>query len=333
MSETSKQEEGVSEVNLKDKQELHEVNVPDVNKDGISEAAPLDKMSDCVDKVIYKFCDLKKSLVEAWKNQFKEYMPDRVQVYKGDIFANGPSADAIVSPANSFGFMDGGIDMVYSRHFGWQMQERLQKLIRTNYDGELLVGQAAIITTVEKHNRNTVEWSKYNAGQPITYLISAPTMRVPMDVSDTCNAYLAFRGIILAVKKFNASHPDKPIRSVLCPGLGTAVGMMPSDRCALQMLYAFETYEIGKNKEILNPDNLMIPMMHSCYMSEYEDETVKKEKPKAGTVIKDVSPEKPAGPVVTDVGPEPNVKDVSPGKTVDQSIKETEEKVTEQGQE
>lgn len=26
-----------------------------------------------------------------------------------------------VSPANSFGFMDGGIDMVYSRHFGWQM--------------------------------------------------------------------------------------------------------------------------------------------------------------------------------------------------------------------
>ena len=30
-------------------------------------------------------------------------------------------ADAIVSPANSFGFMDGGIDMVYSKRFGWQM--------------------------------------------------------------------------------------------------------------------------------------------------------------------------------------------------------------------
>ena len=26
-----------------------------------------------------------------------------------------------VSPANSFGFMDGGIDMAYSLHFGWQM--------------------------------------------------------------------------------------------------------------------------------------------------------------------------------------------------------------------
>ena len=43
------------------------------------------------------------------------------QISEGDIFEGGPEADAIVSPANSFGFMDGGIDMVYSRHFGWQM--------------------------------------------------------------------------------------------------------------------------------------------------------------------------------------------------------------------
>lgn len=28
-----------------------------------------------------------------------------------------------VSPANSFGFMDGGIDLAYSLHFGWQMYE------------------------------------------------------------------------------------------------------------------------------------------------------------------------------------------------------------------
>ena len=35
-----------------------------------------------------------------------------LQISCGDIFRGGPSADAIVSPANSFGFMDGGIDMV-----------------------------------------------------------------------------------------------------------------------------------------------------------------------------------------------------------------------------
>jgi hypothetical protein len=37
------------------------------------------------------------------------------------------------------------------------------------------------------------------------------------------------------VWKFNESNPADPIRSVLCPGLGTAVGFMPRDRCAYQV--------------------------------------------------------------------------------------------------
>ena len=37
-----------------------------------------------------------------------------------------------------------------------------------------------------------------NGGKPIRYLVSAPTMRIPLDVSDTVNAYLAFRGILRA---------------------------------------------------------------------------------------------------------------------------------------
>ncbi|XP_060604663.1 uncharacterized protein LOC132757408 [Ruditapes philippinarum] len=237
-------------------------------------------------KVIYKFCDLQQRLVDEWRLHFKDYIPDRVQVYKGDIFKDGPAADAIVSPANSFGFMDGGIDMVYSRHFGWQMQERLQKLIRKDYDGEVLVGNAVIMTTVEHHNRNVVDWSKFNEGQPIKYLISAPTMRVPMDVSDTSNAYLAFRAIILAVWKFNESNPADPIRSVLCPGLGTAVGYMPRDRCAYQMLRAFQTFELGTDTEILNPNNLAIPLVHHYDMAEFGGHDVKKGPPKDKVVIK-----------------------------------------------
>ena len=31
-------------------------------------------------KVVYKFCDLMKSLITAWKKHFEEYIPDRVQV-------------------------------------------------------------------------------------------------------------------------------------------------------------------------------------------------------------------------------------------------------------
>ena len=41
-------------------------------------------------------------------------------------------------------------------------------------------------------------WEGCNENQPIKFLISAPTMRVPLDVSDTVNAFLAFRAVILA---------------------------------------------------------------------------------------------------------------------------------------
>ena len=100
-------------------------------------------------------------VVEAWRAEFSN-APD-VEVSHGEIF--DLTADAIVSPANSFGFMDGGIDLVYSRRFGWGLQARLQELLRAEHDGELPVGHAVVVAT--------------NDG-PIPWLISAPTMRVPM---------------------------------------------------------------------------------------------------------------------------------------------------------
>lgn len=64
---------------------------------------------------------------------------------EGDIFDY--PADAIVSPANSFGFMDGGIDLAYSERFGWHVQALVQSIIMQDYDGELLVGQATTVET------------------------------------------------------------------------------------------------------------------------------------------------------------------------------------------
>lgn len=241
----------------------------DTENAGVKAAGATDSEGSKV-KVVYKLCDLMKSMIAAWKKHFEQYIPDRVQVYSGDIFKAGPAADAIVSPANSFGFMDGGIDMAYSRHFGWQMQDRLQEVIREKYRGELLVGDAIIIPTVEgKENENCVDWAKYNEGQPIKYLISAPTMRVPIDVSNTVNAYLAFRAVILAVEKHNNTPGNEPIKSVLCPGLGTAVGRMPAERCAYQMLYAFETFELGLHTDILCPGDLGEPWGGHMKLSEY----------------------------------------------------------------
>jgi O-acetyl-ADP-ribose deacetylase (regulator of RNase III) len=79
----------------------------------------------------------------------------------------------------------------------------------------------------------------------IPFLISAPTMRVPMDVSETVNAYLAFRAAIRAVQGHNQSDEPK-IETILCPGLCTAVGRMSPAASARQMHYAYGTSHLGQ---------------------------------------------------------------------------------------
>lgn len=165
--------------------------------------------------------DLNPDLARAWSVAFAGLA--NVHVSAGQIF--DVAADAVVSPANSFGFMDGGIDLVYSRHFGWELPQRLQARIRAEHDGELPVGEALIVETGDAR---------------IPYCVSAPTMRVPQDVSETVNAYLAFRAVLRAIRAHGG------IRSLLCPGLGTAVGRMPPDRCARQMYAAYAVVALGQ---------------------------------------------------------------------------------------
>jgi len=175
--------------------------------------------------------DKNPDMVEAWKKEFTSY--DNIHISCGHIFdIPNKNIDAIISPANSFGFMDGGIDYIYSEYFGWDLQDRLQKIIRDEYFGEVTVGSAIIIET--KHKL-------------IKYLISCPTMRVPEIVSDTVNAYLAFRAGLIEIIKLNKNNCNKNIKSILCPGLGTFVGKLSYNDCAKQMRFAYDQI-FGKNK-------------------------------------------------------------------------------------
>ena len=148
-----------------------------------------------------------------------------VTVHHGSIFE--VDCDALVSPANSFGFMDGGLDMRISEFFGWQVQERLQRLIRERHHGELLVGTAEIVPTDHP---------------AIPYVISAPTMRVPMILGrETINVYLATRAILLLIEHgrlVDGTPVRDLVHSVAIPGMGTGVGKVPAEICARQMKQA-----------------------------------------------------------------------------------------------
>lgn len=167
-------------------------------------------------------------MVKAWEMAFKG--AKNVYLTHGNIFDDGThmNSEAIVSPANSFGFMDGGIDGVYSTFFGWKMSERLRSQIRLHHDGELLVG-----------NYEVVEIFQDKSDASIPYLISVPTMRTPQNVSHTVNAYLAFRAALRAAKKFN-------FHSILSPGMATAIGQMPFEQAAIQMRQAYNEITSGE---------------------------------------------------------------------------------------
>lgn len=176
--------------------------------------------------IVVRLRDRNAALVEAWRRNFAD-RPE-VEVGHGDIFE--ARADALVSPANSFGYMDGGIDAVYLERFGSGLQWTLQQHLRQHHHGELAVGEAVIVDTGD------IE---------IPWLISAPTMRVPAPVPNTLNAYLALRAAFRAVLAHNLTG-NEPIRSVLCPGLATAIGAMPAERCARQMRFAYDVILGGR---------------------------------------------------------------------------------------
>ena len=178
--------------------------------------------------------DIEPSITEAYEKFCGDL--EIVEIHKGNILK--VNCDAVVSPANSYGFMDGGIDMVYSRYFGWCVQQRLQHKIQTKHYGELLIGQAEIVET-DKQN--------------IPFLIAAPTMRVPMTLGNTVNVYLAARAVFLLIKHgvfdsgvFAGDPISNVVQSVAFPGLGTGVGSVGPNTCAKQMRSAIDDFVLDK---------------------------------------------------------------------------------------
>jgi O-acetyl-ADP-ribose deacetylase (regulator of RNase III) len=175
-------------------------------------------------------------LADAWARFCGEF--EFVEIHHGSILQL--SCDAVVSPANSFGFMDGGVDMLYSQHFGWHVQERLQRLIRSEHHGELLIGAAEIVETDHLQ---------------IPYLIAAPTMRVPMILGNTINPYLAARAALLLIRHgmfaggtLSGEAVSSFVESVAFPGLGTGVGRVGPNTCARQVRAAIEEVILGRRE-------------------------------------------------------------------------------------
>ena len=165
-------------------------------------------------------------LIEAWAAFFRE--EKNVSIIEGDI--TKMECDSIISPANSFGFMDGGLDYALSERFGWDLEKRLQKIIKELPEGELLVGQSLLLETKDPI---------------IPFMVVAPTMRFPtnFNIDTSINAYLAMKALLIKIKN------DHRISSVAVPGLCTGVGGMEPMIAARQMFQAYKEIILGQKMD------------------------------------------------------------------------------------
>ncbi|MEU3469005.1 macro domain-containing protein [Streptomyces sp. NPDC006687] len=157
--------------------------------------------------------DVNQRVVEAWRAAFAD--TPGIEIRKGSILDE--DVDAWVTPTNSQGRMDGGVDAAIKRHLGAGIQLRVQRAIRDRFAGALPVGSAVCVPSGATVPR---------------FLISTPTMvQSAQNVRDTLNVALACAAAFQAVHRQNRKAPGS-IRSVALVGMGAQTGRVPARLCA-----------------------------------------------------------------------------------------------------
>ena len=139
---------------------------------------------------------------------------------------------AFVSPANSLGFMDGGIDYVLSRVMFPGVEQRVKAAFARGAATTLLgrpylpIGRAVVVDATDDDHG--------------VQLVAAPTMWLPQDVRGTHNAYHAMYAALRAAASTTTIH------TLVTSGLCTGCGRMPPEQAVAQMRDAHADFLAGR---------------------------------------------------------------------------------------
>lgn len=167
--------------------------------------------------------DINPSLVDAWLIAFQD-IPE-VNIIHGDILKH--AENTMVSPANSYGDMGGGVDLAYRYFFGRDIERKVQQNIQDSGQPYLPIGQSLLVDT---------------GHQRLPWLIVAPTMFLPEPTSAR-NCYLAMQAILDCMQE-----NQQVLQAVHCPGLGTLTGRLSPAQAASTMAEAYRDWQQGINR-------------------------------------------------------------------------------------
>ena len=156
-----------------------------------------------------------------------------MEIVQGSILDQEGAVDGFVSPANTIGNMDGGIDKAYATHFGWSpgrpyhdpnpLQLAIDARNGASALPELPIGEGIAVPVERSDPARTVR-----------YLLAAPTMVTPGALpAGSRNVHEA------ALAAFRVWREREEVASVACPMFGTGWGRVPPWVAAAQMWEAF----------------------------------------------------------------------------------------------
>lgn len=159
--------------------------------------------------------DINKNMTNAWYQYFKDV--ENVEIVN-DYFSNfmdeHSEVTGIVSPANSFGLMDGGYDKAIIDYLGHYAQTNVLTVLDAVYNGYQPVGTCL---AVPFHNY---------------FILHTPTMRTPEAIIDYRVVYDCMRSCLLKAKELNCE-------SIVIPAFGGLTGKVPYDTIARMMFLAY----------------------------------------------------------------------------------------------
>lgn len=169
--------------------------------------------------------DINENMTNAWKIYFKDI--EDVEIVNTDFhnFMFDYTVDAVVSPANAFGLMDGGYDGAITHYFGRQLMKDVQYKIITEWYGEQPVGTSLSVPIKGKQ-------VYYNDKIKDMILIHTPTMRTPSRIIDEKIIYQCMRTTLIEAIKNN-------VKNIVIPAFGGATGGVSFDTVAKMMYLAY----------------------------------------------------------------------------------------------
>lgn len=171
--------------------------------------------------------------------------------------------DAIVSPANSYGFMDGAFDDAISvalspnprEGYGWTTK-KVQAALYQKWRGYAPPGSCTLIDVrrdstwhqikrAEQDNKRTGKDAEESTehGGGCKYVALCPTMRVPREVKwDREVVFECIWSLLCAIERHNGEihDPELQVKSILMTPLATGIGRVSEPKWAAQCVLAIK---------------------------------------------------------------------------------------------